>query len=169
MKVRNQPTTLLVGEPQQTKPLAFPGPHPPSSKLCASSSTASNSTSTMNETVHWHAFRQHTLTGSASWRILSAVCNPPQQSSHCMSHLQEWKPPVHQHLPMIPCGYIAKHIQAVTQRLPLLRFHCLCNCPWCQWHSCSQGEQSNEVNTVHGRPDIVAVLYIRWVSIAPHD
>ena len=32
-----------MSEPQQTNTLAFPGPHPPSSKLCASSSTASNS------------------------------------------------------------------------------------------------------------------------------
>ena len=36
-------------EPQQTNTLAFPGPHPPSSKFCASSSTASNSNSSVNE------------------------------------------------------------------------------------------------------------------------
>ena len=93
------------------------------------------------------------------------------------------KPPVHQALPVgigrvLDFNFVTFgvwHTQAPAQSFEIHLLHCLCHCLWCQRSSCRQGKQGNELNTVHGRPDI-AILYQqssfwqlwRWVSAQNH-
>ena len=49
--------------------------------------------------------------------------------------------------------HIYIHTYIHTQHLPSHLLHCFCHGLWCQWSSCSQGEQSNDIKTVHGSID----------------
>ena len=156
-----------------------PYPHP------ASCSTASDSKRKKNNmqmrllvTVHCRVCRTHTLHrlcivadlicySWTRWMIFTPVIT----TIKLVNELPPgwcWirgKPPVHQH-PLVILRWIVSfyfiafwvwHIQALTQKAPVHIFHRICHCLWCQWSSCSQGEQNN---TVHGRTDVVAVLLL---------